>query len=658
MSHSEIEYGSSSTATSEAHNSIQAPESNAELERRRTNGEKTYQVRVPIPDGVAANSAQPPQNGTMTHLHICLRSLEANSVHSTSSSSIQIPNMNTTTRFNLPSVRLLQDKMLYSHKCVPLYKAALKGDCREAKRILGYDHQFMLRAAITKRCQTVLHVATGAKKTNFVKQMVDLGQDDLLTLQDEKGNTAFCFAAAVGSVEIAQFMLKRNPDLLTIRGGAQMTPLYIAALFGQSKMASFLYRQKEDNLTPDDLENIFFVSIESGLYDLALKLLKKNKKLLAVATHVKYGTAMHMLARNPSAFTSSGPGPLKGMKFITNNTDPSSQALELVKCLWEEISESTHEDVLKLISKPSNLLFDAAHSGNFKFLAVLIRSYPDLVHELDEEGRSIFHIAVMHRHAETFKLIYEIGFGKELIATYVDKSGNNLLHLAAQYSNPKPISKVPGAALEMQRELITFKEVETVVKPSFKEMKNNDGKTPWELFTAEHKTLLEEAENWMKRRAESCSIVATLAIAGVFQAAFTLPGGNKDGKGTPNFHSKIWFHIFVMSEAIAFSCSCISMLMFLSILITSRYRENDFLKLLPFKLILGLLSLFIALTAMMLSFSSNFFLAYRDRINCFSMLPIILVFLPVALYLLLQCRLMGDILYSTCRPRFLLEGKY
>lgn len=189
-------------------------------------------------------------------------------------------------------------------------------------------------------------------------------------------------------------------------------------------------------------------------------------------------------------------------------------------------------------------------------------------------------------------------------------------------------------------------------------MKNNDGKTPWEFFTAEHKTLLEEAENWMKRRAESCSIVATLAIAGVFQAAFTLPGGNKDGKGTPNFHSKIWFHIFVMSEAIAFSCSCISMLMFLSILITSRYRENDFLKLLLFKLILGLLSLFIALTAMMLSFSSNFFLAYRDRINCFSMLPIILLFLPVALYLLLQCRLMGDILYSTCRPRFLLEGKY
>ncbi|KAH9753260.1 ANK REP REGION domain-containing protein [Citrus sinensis] len=505
------------------------------MERRRTNvalaPASQQEVSISIPGGDAANSVQPLQNGL----------LEANIVHSTSSSSsIQTPDINsnstqapdsdtnqggTSSQFNLPSLHLLQDKKQYSHKCVPLYKAALKGDCNEAKRILGDDHQSMLRAAVTKGYQTILHVATGAKQTNFVKQMVELtGHDNLLTLQDENGNTAFCFAAAVGSVEIAQFMLQRNPNLLTIRGGGQMTPLYIAALFGQSKMASFLYRQNEDNLEPDDLENTFFVSIETGL---ALQLLKKNKKLLAGATHAKYGTAMHMLARNPSAFTSNCPGWLKvpGIKFITNNTDSSTQALELVKCLWKEISKSTHEDVLKLISKPSKLLFDAAHSGNFKFLAVLTRSYPDLVHQLDENGRSIFHIAVMHRHADTFKLIYEMGFDKELIATYVDVSGNNLLHLAAQYSNPKPISKVPGAALEMQQELKTFKEVETIVKPSFKEMKNNDGKTPWELFTDEHKTLLEEAEKWMKSRAESCSIVATLATAGVFQAAFTPPVG-------------------------------------------------------------------------------------------------------------------------------------
>ncbi|KAH9687271.1 ANK REP REGION domain-containing protein [Citrus sinensis] len=639
------------------------------MERRRTNVAPASQqeISISITGRDPANSVQPLQNGL----------LEANIVHSTSSSSsIQTPDINsnstqapdsdtnqggTSSQFNLPSLHLLQDKKLYSHKCVPLYKAALKGDCNEAKRILGDDHQSMLRAAVTKGYQTILHVATGAKQTNFVKQMVELtGHDNLLSLQDENGNTAFCFAAAVGSVEIAQFMLQRNPNLLTIRGGGQMTPLYIAALFGKSKMASFLYRQNEDNLEPDDLENTFFVSIETGLYGLALQLLKKNKKLLAGATHAKYGTAMHMLARNPSAFTSSCPGWLKvpGIKFITNNTDSSTQALELVKCLWKEISKSTHKDVLKLISKPSKLLFDAAHSGNFKFLAVLTRSYPDLVHQLDENGRSIFHIAVMHRHADTFKLIYEMGFDKELIATYVDVSGNNLLHLAAQYSNPKPISKVPGAALEMQKELKTFKEVETIVKPSFKEMKNNDGKTPWELFTDEHKTLLEEAEKWMKSRAESCSIVATLATAGVFQAAFTPPGGNKDGEGTPNFHSKIWFHIFLMSEAIAFSCSCISMLIFLSILITSRYRENDFLKRLPFKLTFGLLTLFIALATMMLSFSSSFFLAYRDRMNCFSMLTIILVFLPVALYLLLQCRLQGDILYSTSRSRFLVGPKY
>lgn len=200
-----------------------------------------------------------------------------------------------------------------------------------------------------------------------------------------------------------------------------------------------------------------------------------------------------------------------------------------------------------------------------------------------------------------------------------------------------------------------------IVRPSYKEMKNNVGKTPWEFFTCEHEKLLEEGETWMKSRAQSCSIVATLLTTIVFQAAFTVPGGNSDdnsNKGTPNFITKTWFQIFVMSDAIAFSCSLISTLIFLSILITSRYTESDFLKRLPFKLIGGMLALFISVTTTMLSFSSSIFLAYRDKLNCFSLLTIILVFLPVALYALLQIRLLGDLLYSTYRLGFLFSCKF
>ncbi|KAK9218431.1 hypothetical protein WN943_007068 [Citrus x changshan-huyou] len=104
------------------------------------------------------------------------------------------------------------------------------------------------------------------------------------------------------------------------------------------------------------------------------------------------------------------------MKCSRNIELMNNQALELVKCLWKEINRQQDVDVAEVIRKPTNLLFDAAEVGNFRFLAELIGSYPDFVHELDENGRSIFHIAILNRHMNVFNLIYEQGFNKQLLA--------------------------------------------------------------------------------------------------------------------------------------------------------------------------------------------------------------------------------------------------
>ena len=145
------------------------------------------------------------------------------------------------------------------------------------------------------------------------------------------------------------------------------------------------------------------------------------------------------------------------MKCSRNIELMNNQALELVKCLWKEINRQQDVDVAEVIRKPTNLLFDAAEVGNFRFLAELIGSYPDFVHELDENGHSIFHIAILNRHMNVFNLIYEQGFNKQLLATYLDSCGNNILHLAAKYPTPSPYRTVSGAALEMQRELLIYK---------------------------------------------------------------------------------------------------------------------------------------------------------------------------------------------------------
>lgn len=124
----------------------------------------------------------------------------------------------------------------------------------------------MLISAITKGWATVLHIAVGANHVHFVEELVRLMHPDDLELQDDKGNTAFCFAAAVGNVQIAEIMEKKNGLLPTIRGGEGVTPLYLAVLQGKSDMASYLFPKSIEIHEEKDWNMVFFTCINSGLY--------------------------------------------------------------------------------------------------------------------------------------------------------------------------------------------------------------------------------------------------------------------------------------------------------------------------------------------------------------------------------------------------------
>ncbi|XP_031263045.1 uncharacterized protein LOC116121246 isoform X2 [Pistacia vera] len=254
------------------------------------------------------------------------------------------------------------------------------------------------------------------------------------------------------------------------------------------------------------------------------------------------------------------------MKFTQDTDDfTSTPALKLVQCLWRETIRRDDVDALELIRNPSNLLFDAAKSGNFAFLAEIILSYPDFVHELDKNDRTIFHIAVLHCHTNILDLVHEIGFAKELLGTFLDKDGNNILYLAAKYQHPGSASTVPDAALEMQPELLKLKEVEKIVKPSFKEMRNSEGRTPGQLFTIEHLELPKSAKVSTKKTASSCITIASLVTIVMFAAAFSTVGNNGEIGRSINRRENL-YQVFVIADAIALFVSSISMLIFLSIL--------------------------------------------------------------------------------------------
>ena len=181
-----------------------------------------------------------------------------------------------------------------------------------------------------------------------------------------------------------------------------------------------------------------------------------------------------------------------------------------------------------------------------------------------------------------------------------------------------------------------------------REETNDKGMTPQELFTEEHKDMKKVGEEWMKNTATSCTVVGALIVTIMFAAAFTVPGGN-DQTGFPTFLNEKVFMLFIVSDALSLFSSSTSVLMFMGIL-TSRYAEEDFLKSLPRKMIIGLFTLFFSIATMMIAFSAGLLLMLQGQSWIF--LPVIcLASVPVTLFVLMQFPVLYDMSSSTYGPK-------
>ncbi|XP_076960444.1 uncharacterized protein LOC143636837 [Bidens hawaiensis] len=290
----------------------------------------------------------------------------------------------------------------------------------------------------------------------------------------------------------------------------------------------------------------------------------------------------------------------------------------------------------------SRILFVAAETGNTGFIVELLRTYPHLMFDRNEDELTIFHVAVMHRHHGIYSLLYEIGSSKDDICMIRDKSGNNLLHLVGKTS--KEMAAKTSTSLLMQRELRWFKEVHCMMPPYLRDTKNDDGETPYELFSKENEDTVSKGLKWMK----DCIVVAALIVTIAFDAAFTFDAGNF------TYLSQSTFLAFVIAGSICLFSSSTSLLVFLSIL-TSRHK-HDFVYSLPRKLMVGLLTLFISVAAMMLTFSVGFFVLYKYN-NWLPILIAAFATLSVIVFTVLQFPLLLDMFHSMYEYRYLLKHK-
>ncbi|XP_074293718.1 uncharacterized protein LOC141620857 [Silene latifolia] len=463
----------------------------------------------------------------------------------------------------------------YLNYGVRLYKAALRGDWRTASQIHDLYHTCFTEK-ITKRGDTALHIAAVAGHVDFVSQLVTLmvrsNSWHTLALTNNIGNTALCFAAASGTVAIAKVMVEANDNLPMIR----------------------------------------------NTKDIALGIIIDHPDLAVARDDQTKETPLHVLAKKSQKSSKKSQGFWSRFYNRCKEKKALQAKLELVKRLWERVLQEPQESQASLMIDPWRILFVAVEVGNVEFVTTLIGRYPDLIWKLDEKHRSIFHVAVQFRRETIFRLIFEIGAIKDLLATYIHKdTGDNILHLAAKLPSSDRLNCISGAALQMQREMLWFKVVEDIVQPQLAESKNEEGLTAKALFTQQHKELRKEGEEWLRKTAGSCSVVATLIAGVVFGAALKVPASQD-----------AWLWIFVISDSVSLISSTASILMFLSIM-TSRYAEKDFLQSLPQMLMIGLTLLFFSIATMMVAFTATFHIIFNFGYawiftSVFSCIPIFL----------------------------------
>ncbi|KAJ9550930.1 hypothetical protein OSB04_014975 [Centaurea solstitialis] len=300
----------------------------------------------------------------------------------------------------------------------------------------------------------------------------------------------------------------------------------------------------------------------------------------------------------------------------------------------------------------SRPILEAVCQGAHEVVNEILSRLPKAIRNKNTDGYNMFQLAVLNRSERAYNLICHSVERVDLSVT--DSSKNNILHLAGRVAPSFVLSRATGAALQLQRELQWFKEVEKFMLPTEIIDKNVDMETPDMVFTREHKHLVTEGEKWIKTTAESCSITAALITTIVFAAAITVPGGSNQETGIPLFRKELAFTIFAISDAISLFASATALLVFLSIL-TARFSEQDFLVSLPRRLMIGLCVLFLSTSAMMVAFSAILFLVFCDQ-RAWMMGPIGgLACVPIAVVVTLQFPLVVDLYRSTYHPFLLAD---
>ncbi|KAF5186652.1 Ankyrin repeat-containing protein [Thalictrum thalictroides] len=282
-------------------------------------------------------------------------------------------------------------------------------------------------------------------------------------------------------------------------------------------------------------------------------------------------------------------------------------------------------------------LLVATSNGIEEIVEAILKMFPQAIEHVSSTGQNILHVAVLNRQKKIFDIVEKNKIPMTRLSRRIDKKGNTVLHQVGINVGIYR-GQMPGPALQLQEELLWFKRVKEVLPPHFRMHLNEKGLNAFDFFQNNNKDLLRQAQDWLKRTSQSCSVVAVLIATVAFAAAYTVPGGNQENgqdSGLPILVGETFFLVFTVMDVVSLACSLTSVVMFLSIL-TSPFQYQDFKRSLPRKLTLGFTFLFMAVATMMLAFAATIILIIKSEKHVSKTLIYTVAFLPVSIFAVMQ----------------------
>ncbi|WRX25459.1 PGG domain - like 10 [Theobroma cacao] len=483
-----------------------------------------------------------------------------------------------------------------------LYLAALKGNWEAAKGYFQDNDPNVFTAEISSTRMNALLVASCNGHTKLPER----------PFSGCKAGDLMVNLTHMGFHDISLYIIRREPSLALAASSEGETILQVLAYepahFRSGTKLNFWERWIYQNFPVHDEDD----PLETSDQDLVVE---KQSQTNEAKTQVYQGVKEVLWRRSkylvPCIYK-------VGEKKLGHE-----RACKLVHLCLKALLNYNERERAKYFNEQEILRY-AACCGVVEIVTASLHYFPDLI--FSKHGRMILKNAIQWRQEKIFNLACKSTALDKMLATQCYKP--SISHLAAELPTNRQLSAI-----------------ESIQHPRMKQLTSAKGKTAFDCFSENRKQMRENAEKWMKDTSDSCMLVSTLIATVAFAVAFTVPGGNNE-QGIPIFLNKTSFRVFVYSDALALFSSVTSILMFLSIL-TSSYKEEDFHRALPKRMIIGLASLFFAIATMMVAFGAALAIVLSERLKWVWGPIIFSASFPATLFIMLQLPLFIEMVQST-----------